>query len=76
MRTQEEINRQVEGLKAEKARLPQFSAFGDNNWENIDTQIAIITGTIRFESCEDDDDDYDAAYDAYEWLTNNGDDLF
>lgn len=42
MRTQEEINRQVEGLKKMKKWFPEYSAFGDPNHKGIDAQLDIL----------------------------------
>jgi hypothetical protein len=36
MRTQQEIQRQIEGLQNERKNLPEFSFFSDNNWRKID----------------------------------------
>ncbi len=41
-RTQEEIQRQVDGLKKEKERLPEYSMFGDNNHAAIDAAIEVL----------------------------------
>jgi len=43
-RTKEEIAVMVEKLEKIKQSLPEHSAFGDNNWEKIDAQIAVIKG--------------------------------
>lgn len=59
MRTQEEINIQVEKFKAEKASLPEYTAFGDNNWEMFDTAIQCITEQWSL------NDVYDGEYESY-----------
>jgi hypothetical protein len=41
-RTQEEIRRQVDGLKKEKERLPEYSMFGDNNHAATDAAIEVL----------------------------------
>lgn len=38
-RTQDEVARQIDGLKKQKEALPEYSKFGDPNWEKIDAQI-------------------------------------
>ena len=43
-RTQEEIDRQIAGLKKERASLPERTAFNDPNWKGIDAQIAVLEG--------------------------------
>lgn len=85
-RTKEEIARQIEGLKRMKKSLPEFSAFGDKNWEKIDAQLDVLEGLKDVddfyidetaEEFEDGDNDiYSAAEEAEEWLNGNADDLF
>jgi hypothetical protein len=43
-RTEEEIKRQIDGLKKMKETLPEHSIFGNNNWEAIDAQLDILEG--------------------------------
>lgn len=78
MRTKEEIDRQIDGLNKMRSNLPEYSRFGDNNWENIDAQIDVILGVTTL-------DDYDeskgslfsAAMDAERWRDgDNNEDLF
>lgn len=62
IRTQAEINIQIEGLKKEKESLPQFSSFGDNNWDLIDAQLDILEGkkiASDFDQLQEDGDTYD-----------------
>lgn len=44
IRTQAEIDFQIAGLKKERETIPQFSFFGDNNWDIIDAQLDILEG--------------------------------
>lgn len=77
MRTQEEIERQIEGLKKQKESLPEYNFFGDNNWEMIDAQIEILNGADIDEYCDREDYVESGATNAYDWLTDeNEDDLF
>lgn len=78
MRTQNEINRQIDGLKKEKELLPHYSLFGDDNWAIIDASISILTGESTYEDYENEDYDIESsAYQANEWLNGNTDeDLF
>lgn len=77
MRTQEEINRQIEGLKKMKENLPETNFFGDNNWEVIDAQIDILQGGDYEDYQEADYAIEAAAYDATGWLEGDIDeDLF
>jgi hypothetical protein len=86
-RTQEEIDRQIEGLKKMKDTLPEFSHFGDNNWEKIDAQISVLRGHSTpddyyvDEGMDDyqdgDNDTYFEAEAALFWLNGeNDEDLF
>ena len=56
MKTQDEINTEIELLKAIKPKVRRFTAFGDDNWKSIDAQI--ITLERKF--------DEDAIYDRYD----------
>lgn len=86
-RTEKEIARQIEGLKKMKKSLPEFSAFGDKNWETIDAQLDVLEGKKdpddfyvdeTSEEFEDGDNDiYFAAERTQEWLNGNQkEDLF
>lgn len=41
-RTQAEIDTMIQRLKDSKETLPEFSIFGDNNWQGIDDMIAVL----------------------------------
>lgn len=74
-RTQKEIDRQVAGLNKQRASLPNFSFFGDDNWKPIEMQIRIIQGKARAENYEDENDRIASmALDAEEWLNGESDD--
>lgn len=73
-RTQQEIDHVIFMLDKQKQKLPNFSAFGDNNWDAIDEQIEALKNQ------DDEDDIYEkglsdhaenAAMAAVQWL--NGD---
>lgn len=81
VRTQEEIDRQVEGLRKEKESIPELNTFNENNWEVIDAQIAIIMGDAEVEDYVSDSESETyvevAVQDAQYWLDGDyGDDLF
>lgn len=78
MRSQEEIKRQIEGLKKEKASLPEFNFFNENNWERIDAQLSILDGLETYEDYEEAEQRIEsAAYQAQQWLDGEDDeDLF
>lgn len=83
MRTQEEINRQIEGLKNQKEALPEYSQLGTPNWAMADAQIDILKGgdiaDYELEEWDDQEGDegeiYRAAEEAVDWLdeANDGD---
>lgn len=54
-RTQEEIQKQIAGLKAMKLRMPEFSGFGDPNHKAIDAQLDILEGKQDMDYFEDTD---------------------
>lgn len=59
LRTYEEIQRQIAGLLRMRKRLPEFTAFGDNNWKTIDTQIAVLKGESEPDDFYQDESDED-----------------
>jgi hypothetical protein len=54
MRTEQEKQRQIEGLKMLKATLPEFSLFGNENWIAIDAKISMLMGLSSYEDFQDD----------------------
>ena len=80
MRTQEEIDRQIDGLEKMKSELPEFNYFGENNHEPIDVQLAILREDAEYEDYEHDEYNIEsAAMKAKDWLEDeNGieEDLF
>ena len=78
MKTKDEIDRQITGLKQMKESLPRYNLFGGNNWSPIEAQISVLNGTAtpdKFyedesaEEFEDGDNDiYHEAVAAKEWL--------
>jgi hypothetical protein len=76
MRNQEEIERQINGILAEKERLPEVSMFDTPNHEIADIKIAILRGSIELEDVDDGDwsvmdsanQVYRGAEEATEWL--------
>ena len=85
MRNQEEIQRQVDGILAEKESLPEVSRLGTPNHEIADIKISIIQGDIELEDVDEGDwDDMDSTNEVYRgaeeaqaWLDGDSDeDLF
>lgn len=58
MRTLEQIQEQVIGLRSMKLTLPEYSMFGDNNWEAIDAQINILEGKKSLEDYDEYQEEY------------------
>ena len=77
-RTQKEIDRQINGLKEQRRLLPNFTLFGDNNWEQIDAQLDVLEGKKTSEDFNDGDNNtYFEAVKADEWFSGASDeDLF
>lgn len=77
MRTQEQIQRQIEGLKKMKETLPEFSSFGDPNHKSIDAQIKVLNGKDPEDYADAQAQIYDWSVDAAMWLDGSRDeDLF
>ena len=77
MRTEEEKQRQIEGLKRERETLPEISFFGDNNWEPIDAMVSMLMGLTSYQDYEDVSNVESEAYRCQSWLDGNTDeDLF
>lgn len=78
MRTPEEIQRQIDGLKSMKEWLPEHNFFGDNNWKTIDDQVSILKGeNTADELCEEyDDEEKDSSplFDVEYWMEGSSDD--
>jgi hypothetical protein len=70
-RNQTEIDSMVQKLSDLKKTLPQYSFFGDNNWEAIDEQMHVIKNDIDQDEIYEgnhDDNVENAAISAYQWL--------
>lgn len=52
-RTQEEINEMISQIEKQKENVPEFSMFGDNNWEVFNAGIDVLQHDIS------DDEIYD-----------------
>lgn len=78
-RSNEEKTEMATRLQAERASLPEFSIFGDNNWKSIDGQLAVLAGTSTYRSADDAYADElrlgrDGAYEIvriFEWLNDD-----
>lgn len=77
MKSQEQINAQIEGLQKMKDSLPEFNFFGENNWLPIDAQIDILKGGDYEDYQNEEDSIESAAYQTRYWLeSDDEEDLF
>jgi hypothetical protein len=67
-RSEDEIANQIALLRDERDSLPEFSAFGDNNWASVDAAIDVLQGGDPEYYVEDENDIYNRALDAKDWL--------
>jgi len=74
-KNQREIKIMILALEKQREALPEFTAFGDNNWEKIDYQIDILKGVSEFSDADDVYDREDELGDAtseiaaaFEWM--------
>ena len=77
MRTEEQVQQEIEALKEVKDKIPKRSAFGDNNHRAIEVQITVLERRMtssRVYQVYDPDDDYifTNALDAVDWLEERG----
>ncbi len=70
-RTKKELDNVIKSINSQRERLPEYSFFGDNNWEKLEEEIRYVEHYIKNGYLPDFDEDIDA-YDCYEWL--NGED--
>lgn len=85
MRNQEEIQRQINGILAEKETLPEVSGLGTPNHEIADIKISILRGDVELDEVDEGDweemdstnEVYRGAEEAHEWLDGDSqEDLF
>lgn len=66
MRTTDQINRQIDGLRAEKQRLPAVSGLGTPNHEIADAKISILQGNEELKDFDEGDwEEMDETYQIY-----------
>lgn len=77
-KTQEEINEQVEKLKAIRPKVKPYSAFGDDNLAKLDAQVKVLEEDMDSDDVWDewprDEADMEtrmAADDAINWRDDN-----
>lgn len=79
MRTETEKQEMISKLESQKEVLPEFSFFGDNNWNQIDAAIDVIQNNLDsdeiYDKYEFESDVVDYAHTAREWLDGEDNDL-
>ena len=45
--TEDEVKQAIEQLKADRKKVPEYSYFGDPNWQMIDAQIEILQWVLE-----------------------------
>ena len=78
MKTNEEIRLMIERLEEEKETIPEFSFFGDNNWQMYDTAIRALKeqwseSDLNLQEFKDDQEE-SFAFSAVQWLDGKIDD--
>ena len=77
MRTEEQKQAQIKGLQKMRSNLPEYSLFGDPNWEGIDVQISMLSGLTKYEDYKDDEPEIEEkAYECQNWLDGDTDEDF
>lgn len=71
--TKEQIAEQAQKLRDLKPKVRHYSHFGDNNWEQIEAQIAVLEGTPVSHYLGASIEVHGAAQDAKDWM--NGEPL-
>lgn len=79
MKTDQEIDAEIERLEEMKPRVRRTSAFGDNHHDAIDAQVEVLTAkmdenTVYVQYSDEDTEGnvFEAALDATAWLHKNG----
>ena len=78
MKKNQEIRLMIERLEEEKETIPEFSFFGDNNWQMYDTAIRSLKerwseSDLNLQEFEDDQEE-SLAFSAVQWLDGKIDD--
>lgn len=76
-RTKEELLTVLECLRIAKARVPEISIFGDDNWGMIDTQEYYVQHLLNhgvLPPLEEEDDEF--AYECHCWLKGEENDFY
>lgn len=75
MRTEEQKQEMIDKLESQKETLPQFSLFGDNNWQQINDAIRVIDEDLNdddiysmYENEEEDTESINYCLQVREWL--------
>jgi hypothetical protein len=79
MRTQQEIENEIQGLEGVKERIPRYSHFSDDSYAAIDAQIRVLREGLTYDQAFDtfgqSTHELDHALYAVEWRDDCGDSL-
>lgn len=82
MKTEEEIKKAIEGMKAIRSKVHPFSMFGDDNLSSFDIVLNVLENQMDQDEVEDhyncagtSEGDLSLAYTAAEWLDGTDDDF-
>jgi hypothetical protein len=53
MRTQQEIENEIQGLERVKERIPRYAHFNDDNYAAIDAQIRVLREGLTYDQAFD-----------------------
>lgn len=77
MKTQKEIKKEVEALKAIRPKVKPYSMFGDDNLAALDAQVDVLENDLdnadiyeRYDYCNSSEHVLEAALDARNWVNN------
>ena len=83
MKTEKEIKKAIEGMKAIRSRVRPFSAFGNDNLASFDIVLNVLESrmdsddvTDRYDCAETSEEDLMIAFNAADWLSGEDDDEF
>jgi hypothetical protein len=70
-KTEEEIEHMIQQLTEQKKSIPEYTSFGDSNWESIDFMIDVLTNEWSEADVYDKDEEFhveSAGIIASQWL--------
>jgi len=75
MKTKKEIQTEIKALKAVRPKVRPYSAFGDNNLEQLDAQVDVLENNLdnneiynKYDRSQYSEETVSAALDARQWI--------